>query len=476
MSIEFSSLTRNPSLKTAPWSRRLVGPLIAASIIRLTLMALFIARNGTRALALGDTNSFLEPGRNLLLHGRFIADGVPDLFRTPGYPIFLAMTSLAGLPAAAVANLILSVFSALLVWRLGWAVFNDDRIALSAAWIFAFEPISILFSFVLLSESLFVALLLLSLERLAMFLRGRSLWVLAAAGLWLAAATFVRPVTYYMPVALALGLFLVLARVPGLRWKAPAVLLISVLPWLAAWQIRNRVEAGYAGFSSVREVNLYFFDIAEVTASVEHRKFTDVRRELGYVESTNDFGQDYLYQPYLSLHPEQAGWSQGQRLAFMHTEAVRDIRSHEGVYLRLCLTHLGMTVFEPGAAVFDFLMFPGDSMHVAGLIREEGLARGLLLLVKTHPWVAAEKAGFAVIMLGLYLLAVRGVILAVRGVFRGSMQSACLWLLLETSLYFLAVSGAAGGQGASSRYRVPIMPVVCILAAAGIRPTKGIAH
>lgn len=475
MSVESCNLTADPSVKIARWTQRLVGPLIAASVIRLALMALFIARNGTSALALADTNSYLEPGRNLLLHGRFAADGVPDLLRTPGYSIFLATTSLAGLPAAAMANLILSVFSVLLVWRLGRAVSDDDRVALGAAWIFAFEPISVLFSFVLLSETLFMALLLLSLERLAMFLRERHLGVLAAAGLWLAAATFVRPVTYYMPFALALGLFLALAHVPGLRWKAPAVMLISVLPWLAAWQIRNWVETGYVGFSSVREINLYFFDAAEVIAHVEHRKSTDVRTELGYLQFSNDSGQDYLFQTYLALHPEQAGWNQGQQLAFMHAEAVRVIQEHEGVYLRLCLTHLFMTVFEPGAAFFDVLLFPGDPRHVAGLILKEGLARGPILLARTYPWVAAEKTAFAVVMLGLYLFAVRGVFLAAQG-FLGGMQNVCLRLLLGTALYFLAVSGAAGGQGASSRYRVPIMPTVCILAAAGIRRTKRIAH
>jgi hypothetical protein len=85
MSIESCNLTANPSLKTAWWTQGLVGPLIAASGIRLALMALLVARNGTGALVLGDTNSYLEPGRNLLLHGRFVADGVPDLLRTPGY-------------------------------------------------------------------------------------------------------------------------------------------------------------------------------------------------------------------------------------------------------------------------------------------------------------------------------------------------------------------------------------------------------
>jgi hypothetical protein len=309
LSIESSNLTANQSVMPTRRTQRLLGPLIAAAVIRVAAMALLVVRNGTSALALADTNSYLEPGRNLLLHGRFIADGVPDLLRTPGYSIFLAMTSLGGLSAAAVANLILSVFSVFLVWRLGRAVFDDERIALGAAWIFALEPISVIFSFVLLSETLFLALLLLSLERLAIFLREHQLRALAVGGLWLAAATLVRPVTYYLPVVLSLGLFLVLARVRGLRWKAPAVLLISVLPWLAAWQIRNWVEANYGGFSSVREVNLYFFDASEVTARVEHRELIDVRTELGYLPFANDSGQDYLFQPYLALHPQQAGWS-----------------------------------------------------------------------------------------------------------------------------------------------------------------------
>jgi hypothetical protein len=467
--VESSSPIMNPSYKTEWWTPRLAGPVIAAAVVRLALLAVMLARTGTSALLHADTSSYLIPGRNLLLHGSFVADGVPDLLRTPGYPLFLAITSLAGLLAAALANVILSVFSVILVWKLGKTVCDNNRIALGAAWIFAFEPVSFTYSSVLVSESLFLALFLLSLERLVVFLRGRRLPVLVAAGLWLAAATFVRPVTYYLPLALALGLFLVLVRVPGLRWKAPAVLLISVLPWLAAWQIRNWVETGYSGFSSVREMNLYFFVAADLIARLEHRPYFEVRKELGFTEITNHSGQDYLFPPYLALHPEQAGWSQTQRLAFMHSEAVRIIRAHLGVYLHACIAYFFRTVFNPGAGYFDALMNPGDPRHIAGLLINQGLARGGRMLVKAYPWVAAEKAAFAVVMLGLYLF-------AARGVFRGGMHNACLWLLLGTLLYFLAISGIAGGQAADSRYRLPVMPVVCILAAAGARRTKTVAE
>jgi hypothetical protein len=461
-------------IKTEWWTPRLAGPVFAAAAVRFALMAVSLVRSGTSAVVTGDSMSFLVPGRNLLLHGRFIADGVPDVIRTPGYPLFVAIFSLGNQPVAAVENVILSVFSVVLVWRLGQRVFADDRIALGAAWIFAFEPLSALYSFFLMSDTLFLTLLLLGMERIAEFLRGRSLRVLAAAGLWLAAATFVRPITYYLPFALALGLFLALARVPGLLWKAPAVLLISVLPWLAAWQIRNRVETGYGGFSSVEEYNLFFIDSAVVTARVERRNFFAVRKALGFVGEqgytgfNNDSKQQYLYQPYLALHPEQIGWSQGQRLDYMHSEAVRVIRSHYGVYLRTCLAALYHVIIGRGDAYYDALFDPGDpSRFSTGLLKRGGAAR-VIALTTTHPWKAVEKASFEIMLLGLYLFATRGIVLIARGVFHGGMCNACLWMMLGTSLYLLTVS-AFGMTLAGPRFRLPVMPVVCILAAAGAR-------
>jgi hypothetical protein len=378
---------------------------------------------------------------------------------------------------------ILSVFCVLLVWKLGRAVFDDGRIALGAAWIFAFEPISVVNSVLLISETLFLVLFLLSLERLAAFLRERSLRALAAAGLWLAAATFVRPVTYYLPAALALGLFLVLARVPGLppqrqkpiagdpglRWKAPAVLLISVLPWLAAWQIRNWAETDYAGFSSVSDVNLYFFIAPDVAARVEHRSYIDMRNELGYGCGIDCGERFYLYPRYLAFHPEQAEWSQGQRLAFMHSAALSVIQAHSGVYLRVCFSHLLVALFSPGTGAFRSLLYPEEFERMSHLIAYKGPVRGAIALAKAYPWIAAEKAAFVAALLGLYLL-------AARGVFRGGMHRACLWLLLGMSLYFFAVTAAAGGAGIAARYRLPVMPVVCVLAAAGFLRKEKIAQ
>jgi 4-amino-4-deoxy-L-arabinose transferase-like glycosyltransferase len=421
------------------WTPRLVWPLVMATVVRLALLATALIRIGTSALFCADTYGYIVPGRNLL-HGSFRnAHGLPELLRTPGYPLFLALTSLDGPAVAALLQVILSVFTVLLVWRLARTVFDDARIALVAAWIFAFEPISVSYSIVLLSETLFLALFLLCLIGLAEFLRARRLQALAVAGLWLAAATFVRPVTYYLPVALAVGLFAVLARVPRLRWKAPAVLLLSVLPWLAAWQLHNWIETGFGGFESVEALNIYTYQAAGVIARVEHRSFEDVQNEFNRLAA-------------------QPGWNQVQRAAFMHSEGVRILCAHPGITLRSQLEGSARVAFNPGAAgLLELLDVPIDNSM---LVRAHGTGpiRAGLLIVQAYPQQAVVMAAAEVFLLGLYLFAAWGAM-------RGQADRSCLWLLLGVFLYFVAVSG---GEQAVVRFRLPVMPILCIFAAAGM--------
>ena len=427
---------------------RLAGPVAAAFIVRFGLLAVALARTGTAVIASGDTESYLIPGRNLLFHGRFAAGALPEIDRTPGYALFLALASLPGAAFAAFVQVIVSAISAILVVRLARSAFGDERIALAAAWLFAFEPVSAIYSVRLLPGTLFTALLLLSLERIAAFLRERRLTMLAAAGLWLAAAIFVRPAGYYLPFALAGGLFMVLARVRGLRWKAPAVLLAAVLPWIAAWQARNRVETGFGGFSSIVARNLYFYQAAEVIARVAHKPMAEAQNEFGYSDERS----------YLARHPEQAKWSEARRTAFMASEAARVLAAHPGTALRM---------YAEGAAVVAFTPCGAEMLRLTGAwlrdwparVADRGPVRSAWRLVRGDPGVAAVLAVLEAVLLLLYLLAVRGAV-------RIGVRSARMWLLAGAALYFISVSGGAQAVG---RYRLPAMPEVCILAAAGVR-------
>jgi hypothetical protein len=357
----------------------------------------------------------------------------------------------------------LSILTVALVGKLARTIFGNKRAALVAAWLFAVEPLSIVYSILLLSETLFLTLLVASLERLTEFLRGRRLAVLAVAGLWLAAATFVRPVTYYLPWALAAGLVVVLARVPGVRWKAPAVLLLSTLPWLAGWQMRNWMETGFGGFSSIQTRNLYFFNAAEVTGRLEGRSLAEVQNRFGYNDE----------QLFVMRHPEAAAWNQAERLRWMRAEAGRVVRAHPGLFLRLHLAGMLRTALNPGSAVFVSLFEAHVDEETYLRERERGALQGTLWAVRAHPWQTALMIVLEAWLLVLYLLAaisiwslIRAVVGGAKAVVGKNVSHVGLGLLVGVALYFLAVSGGAVG---AARFRLPVMAVVCVLATCRLR-------
>jgi len=479
----------NHQPQPADWNlRNSAPPLLAAAAIRLALLTAVLLRSGAAALTRPDTQSYLLPGRNLLLHGAFATNGLPELLRTPGYPLFLALATLTGPIAASLIQILLSVLSVALVARLASQVFATGPTAggsaaqwdtaavrsprrrqlappqvaqaaigptaggAGAAWIFAFEPLSVLYSILLLPETLFLFLFLLSLERLTQFLRTQNLRTLAFAGLALAAATFVRPVTYYLPIPLALGLSFALRHAPSLRVKAPAVLLLTVLPWLALWQLRNRIETGFPGFSAIPTQNLYFYTAAEVTGRLQHQSLAEVQNQLGYTSDQN----------FLALHPESARWTQSQRIAFMQAAALCTLRSHPATALHAYLAGSLRTAFNPGAAVLLSLFNAPIHESVFARERDQGPLSAWLWLARDHPLQTALMAAFTIFLAALYAFAVCGAI-------RSPAPRSTLCLLLGVSLYFLAVSGGAAGI---ARLRLPVMPVLCVLAAAGLPRKK----
>jgi len=423
-------------------------PVIAAVAVRLLLMAAALWRGGVDALIQTDTGSYLRPGTNLLLHGQFASGGLPEISRTPGYPLFLAVFSCAGPLAVALAQILLAAGSVYLVGRIARALFSGERVALAAMWIYAFEPLAAGYSVVLLSETLYVFLLLLGIERLIAFLSTNRLRLLAVSGLSLAAAAFVRPIGYYLPFALAIGLAVALRRSPSLRWKAPAVLLLCSLPWLVAWQVRNLLETGFSGFSSIQAQNLYYYNAGEITAQLQHRPLTQVQSDLGYDTAA----------VLLTRHPDAASWTRAQRLAFMRSDALSVIAANPYLFLRTHVYGMLRTAFNPGAAVLlDLFGTPVDSRTLNGEL-DVGPFRAAWQVVHNFPVQAAVMAVLALILFALYALALRGLL-------HRRLPAVFLGLLLGVAFYFLLLSGGAAG---AARLRVPYMPIVCILAAAGL--------
>ena len=426
-------------------------PVLVAGVLRLGLMMVALWRTGTGVITSGDTFSYLLPGLNLLRHGRFWNALGAEIDRTPGYPILLGIIGEHGVVAAVVAQIFVAMLSVWMVIRIARGVYKRsefrDSIALMAAWIFAVEPLSLIFTVRLLPETIFVFFLLMAVDGLVGFLETEKLAAVGWSTLWLVVATYVRPVGYYLIPLLAIGLAVVMVRRSGLRWKAPLMVMAIAVPLLGIWQVRNFVETGFGGFSTVAAKNLYFYQAAGVVAGEEGRSLDEVQAEIGYVDE----------DAYLRVHPEQRGWSEGERVGYERREAMRVLSEQPKEAIGMQLKGAAVVALTPGAA--DFLRMIGAYPENAPeRVVEKNLVGEFAGLLRQHFGVAIVMVIFELILLGIYLFAVVGI----WGNLIGSSQKA---LMAGLILYFVLVSG---GMQAVGRYRLPVMPVLCVLAAGGV--------
>jgi 4-amino-4-deoxy-L-arabinose transferase-like glycosyltransferase len=426
-------------------------PIAVGAALRLALALFAYVRTGTQVITQGDTASYLEPGRNLILHGIYASNGLTEIDRTPGYPLFMNLTGMLFNNAmmSVLCQIALSLLSLILVYRIAVRTFHSERIGLNAAWLYATEPISLIYTVRLMPETLFAVLLLLVIDRLLVYRDSGKILAVAWAGLLLTAATFVRPVSYYLAVPLAV--WLIVTGRTGIegRWKPAVILVLTTVPFLALWQVRNRIETGFSGFSSIVEKNLYFYQAAEVSAELEHIPLIEQQRKLGYLNESQ----------FLAIHPDLRGASQSQRLAMMRRSATAILAENRLLYLKTHFVGVGVVIFTPCAAELLELIggYPTDSTMPHRIVNE-GVLRSVLSVVVSHPGISVVMClfeGWAVI---LYVLSIIGAA-------KGNPDRTCLVVLAGIAIYFLLISGGAQAIG---RYRLPVMPVVCIFAAGGI--------
>ena len=325
-----------------------------ALVLRLGLLALVLVRSPKLdATHAADTHTYLQPACSLLASRDFVRQGVPELVRTPGYPLMLTLGVALGHVelVTVLLQIALSLATVWLVHRLALLVWRKPPRGAVAALLLAVDPLSIAYTCYLMPETLFAFLLVLGIvSLLEYFHAGRLGDLLAAAGL-VAAAALVRPVGYYLAPLFALCLLARLAmRLPDRRRRAAEAVLFAAacLAPLAAWQVRNQALTGYSGFSAVADWNLYFYQAAGVIARQTHASLESVQAELGYF-SDADFRR---------AHPELAAGDQAAKFRFLHAAGTRILGEHALAYGVIHVRGLATLALNPAAT--DLLRLVGQ--------------------------------------------------------------------------------------------------------------------
>ena len=203
--------------------RSLVIVALLSVLSKLALGMMVFSSNPQGVFESSDSHEYHQLALNILEHGSFSQSLTPPLepetIRTPAYPFLLSgLYHVAGIrPHAVVAiQIALSLVTMLAGCRIASLLFGS-RAGLLTAIFLALDPVSLYYSQVMLTETLFGTALTLCLLGMAYALRHPSLRYPCWAGICLALATYTRPTGYYLGMLLPVMLFLVIRRSKGWR-------------------------------------------------------------------------------------------------------------------------------------------------------------------------------------------------------------------------------------------------------------------
>lgn len=378
----------------------------------------------------------------------------PDNFRTPGYPLFVAlMYLLSGCSPASVliAQAVLSTATCLLTYKLGQTLMND-QVGLWAAGLMAVSAISITYAALLWSDTLYSFLLTLSILLLAKAYRTQSTLTIGAGGMCLGAATLVHPRSLYLAPLLALAILL--GNAQG-RWRATwfggggvSASLVFVLVFIASvspWYYRNHQVFGKAHYTSAAEFNMLFYWAALLEVDRNGGNQWEIARRY----------EDEARQR-LPAHCTPTAADLSRTYGEL---AVEKIQQHPLSYAQVHLE--GATrVFLPGTLAIQNLL-AGDQLDSSGVYAFITIGSSTEALWRSF-WQSLRPNTIVAILLDAGLLAIV-YISAALGVW-AKRREAWMYAALGIVVYLAMVVGPAG----SPRFRLAFTPVLCVLAGIGI--------
>ncbi|MCQ2410647.1 MAG: glycosyltransferase family 39 protein [Elusimicrobiaceae bacterium] len=416
--------------------------ICAAILTRLAAFAWLLGAHplGEQVLIFPDSLGYVYPAQTLLTYGHLweAVSATPLLLRTPGYPVFLALIHwISGNVtwAVAVAQNILAVCML-------WPVYLSTRRlgGINAArWASGFCAISVLYfslSFAVLTETLCTFLLAWFVFFLLRWLDKPRRQNLTVAAVLLVAAVYVRPAAYYfVPVTWVLAFAWAQQKKSfSLAKQIIFCLLLPTVILLGAWQIRNYVQTGYRGFSTVGAYNLYMWNE-------------------DYVAKQNNLSVMQAHQQLQKeLPPGFENFSAAQQVK-TYKRLAAPLVARGLIYKLVHVPHWAVkTLFGTNYAHVTRLAFGQENSPATTLNQTQLLPR---------PWIntPADKGLFALVFLQVAMVVLVGS-WGLWCCFK-THRAAAVFLTVYT-VYFWAIGSCF--FGAYARFRAPFEFVLCITA------------
>ncbi|MFH1191325.1 MAG: glycosyltransferase family 39 protein [Candidatus Omnitrophota bacterium] len=192
-----------------------------------------------------DSSDYINTGKMIVAQGAFAQNNNGALAfesrRTPGYPLFLGvLIGILKIPLVGIIflQMLLTIATAFITYQAALEI--DGKIAFLSGLIVLYSPITTINSLQILTETLYLFLLCVFMFLFIRYLKTKSVKLGICSAVLLALATYVRPVSYYLPVAVAI--FIIFANIADRFWRAilhALIFLFIAYLLLGIWQVRN---------------------------------------------------------------------------------------------------------------------------------------------------------------------------------------------------------------------------------------------
>jgi hypothetical protein len=426
-------------------SRRPPAWLIMLSIFVYGGLFLFFLRNPANSVKT-DSQGYLLLAENLRVHHVLSADKVPpytpDVYRLPGYPLFLAATD-AITPSSIRLAIALQCLMGIVLVFIVWPFFyqrGGPMGALLGTVFLCFDLMAVLHQDLVLTEALYTLLFSVALCCSILCLEQLTMPRAAAAGFFFGLAALIKPISLIPAGLLLLCTFQ--------NWRKSLWLGVFILILPASWVVRNRVLTGYPVYTIQGNFVLLQYPAAGVLAADTGRTRRQVMEELeAKLRSEEPLGESNPVP--LSRAYERAALHilEQHPVGTMRYLMVQAIRIMGGTGMEMILDQLPTPLPRTG--------LDGSEFNVTG--------GGTLALLKAYPGLIPFQLVYTLFVLASYLLFAKGILELIR---KGEWRLAAF--LVFSVLLTLLVSTLPGG---TYRLRIALLPFLAFGIASGF-PSK----
>lgn len=411
--------------------------VIVLILFRIGLLIYFVVTEGKYIYP--DSPMYLDLAKNLLENHVFSMSSAkpfePHIFRTPGYPIFLAVLQFLGLKNPYAIVLIQELIYTATIF--GFYFFSKglfDRNIIRGGVVFLLlDPGGLAYPKLLLSEVLFLPAVVLSVLLIGQYLKHNKSDYLIVAGLIMGLGALVRPGMQYLPLILAMTLIIFNFRKLQI-WLHAGALILSFIIVVSPWLIRNYHYFNKVFMSGIQAYTLSNYHVPMVWELFKGMPQAESQVVIqGKVKTENQNLEKALGRPLSTVENFQLQ----QKVAVNELVKMPFAYGVAWIYGML-KTMNGPNIIE----LYDILEINPDRPRLFQVISEKGWSGVFYYLLKTD-YIFLINVVFTILMTGLALL---GAVSILRS------KNAFLWVMMLTNFYFIASAGPMG----EARFRFPV--------------------